>query len=98
MADTGTDKKVTEKPPTEKIEAPSDGRMLKNITKGYQGPNARFPFRNMININAPLFHRSLHIPQMLKDPRVSFGIKLIKGPILSKAGFVVETEDQELHD
>ena len=35
---------------------------------------------------------------MLKDPRVSFGVKLIKGPILSKARFQVESEDQEVHD
>ena len=37
------------------------------------------------------------IREMLVDPRVGFGLMLIKGPILSKAKFTVECEDEEVN-
>ena len=38
------------------------------------------------------------IREMLVDPRVLFGLWLIKGPILSKAKFTVESESEEVKD
>ena len=36
-----------------------------------------------------------HIPAMLTDPRITFGLWLIKGPIISKSRFYVECERSE---
>ena len=73
-------------------------KMLETHTKGYSGPGTTFPLRHFINVNRPIFYRGMYVPQMLSDPRVSFGVKLIKGPILSKAKFIVETQNEEVHD
>ena len=45
--------------------------------------------------NRPVFSGSV-IREMMSDPRVIFGLWLIKGPILSNARFKIETEDEEL--
>jgi len=69
--------------------------LLRDDTLGYR-PSNTSPIRAFVNINRPLFYRAKYIPEMLRDPRVSFGVKLIKGPILSKARFKIETKDEEL--
>jgi len=71
-------------------------KLLKELTVGYRGPAASTHIRQFVNINRPRFYRTLYVPQMLKDPRVSFGVKLIRGPILSKARFVVDTDNEEV--
>ena len=43
----------------------------------------------------PFFSR-VHVREMLTDPRVTFGLWLIKGPLISNARFFVKTEDEEL--
>ena len=47
--------------------------------------------------NRPPFSR-LHVREMLTDPRVQFGLWLIKGPIMSNAKFVVKSENTEVQD
>lgn len=48
------------------------------------------------------FHRNrppftpMAIREMLVDPRISFGLRLIKGPLLSRTRFNVETKNEEL--
>ena len=70
--------------------------LLDTFTVGYHGPSTSHGFRHFVNTNRPVFHRAIYIPQMLRDPRVSFGIKLIKGPILSKARFKINTDNEEV--
>jgi len=35
---------------------------------------------------------------MLQDPRIGFGIELLKGPILSKAKFIIKTKDKRVKE
>ena len=45
----------------------------------------------------PFFSR-MHVREMLTDPRVVFGLWLIKGPLISNARFFIKTEDAELKE
>jgi hypothetical protein len=49
--------------------------------------------------NFPVFDRSL-IPIMVRDPRIKFGLQMIKGPILGNTAFVEDAkkEDPGLHE
>ena len=49
----------------------------------------------LMNRQRPLLTQWV-VRQMIVDPRVSFGLWLIKGPMLSKAKFAVESETEEV--
>jgi len=51
----------------------------------------------LFNRNRPLFTQ-FTIREMLIDPRVTFGLWLIKGPMLSKAKFMVDSENSEVKE
>lgn len=56
-------------------------------------------FHNTFTINRqrPLFTQFM-IREMIPDPRVQFGLWLIKGPMLSKAKFLVESENEDVKE
>ena len=43
----------------------------------------------------PFFSRT-HVREMITDPRITFGLWLIKGPLVSNARFFVDTDNDEL--
>ena len=52
-------------------------------------------FNGIGNYKQPVFTAQV-IEQMERDPRVKFGLSLIKGPMISKAKFKVESETDEV--
>jgi len=67
------------------------------ITKDY-APNAFFSHHGgMLQHRKPLFGlRWVH--EMLRDPRVRFGLWLIKGPIISNARFLIKTDNPQIKE
>jgi hypothetical protein len=63
-------------------------------TAEYEPPATSFALY-FFRPNHPIF-TLYHIDAMLTDPRVIFGLKLIRGPILSNARFLVNTADVSL--
>lgn len=54
-------------------------------------------YSNVLNPNRPIFVRAW-ISAMMRDPHVWYGMELLKGPIISKAKFTVESDNQEVAD
>lgn len=65
-------------------------------TKDYKGPSYNGGLYNfLLSPERPIFFR-MFVPIMMRDPHLWYGIELLKGPIVSKAKYVVESEDSEL--
>ncbi len=72
--------------------------LLKVYTKHYQNqPYSQGMYYATLNPNRPMFTR-LWIQAMMRDPHVWYGMELLKGPIISKAKFIVEADNQEVAD
>lgn len=70
--------------------------LLKNYTKDYKGPITSGGLTlSYFNPARPIFWRSF-VPLMMKDPHLSYGMEILKGPIVSKAKFEVECDDAEI--
>lgn len=65
-----------------------NGRMTKVFTETYE-PAAGGVFTYGRVHRKPTFIPELHVPMMMTDPRVKFGLRMIKGPILANARFFV---------
>jgi hypothetical protein len=73
-------------------------KYLTTYSKDYKGPGAYSGmYDNLLNPERPIFYRRW-IPVMMRDPHLAFGMDLLKGPILSKAKFTVESSDMEVAD
>lgn len=70
-------------------------RLLQTHVQDYI-PNAYSGYW-IFNRQRPIFTQ-FTVREMLIDPRVNFGLWLIKGPMLSKAKFKVESENEEVRD
>lgn len=57
-------------------------KLLKDMTEGY-APTAYISNVHLISRNRPPFNRTM-IREMLSDPRIIYGLWLLKGPLLSK--------------
>ena len=68
-------------------------QLLQTQVKDYVPTTHRF--RSTISYQRPIFSQST-VHEMSLDPRVLFGLWLIKGPMLSKARFEVECENEEV--
>jgi len=66
--------------------------LLEIFTAGYT-PQATTGYISVVN-RLPVFLRD-HVPDMLREPRISLGLKTIKGPILSKCRFYVRDEQSK---
>jgi hypothetical protein len=64
----------------------------KPITKEYEPTHSFYGWYTPIAKRRPAF-TSITVEAMLADPRVTFGLQLIKGPILANAKFLVQCED-----
>lgn len=72
---------------------------LKTYTRDYKtalGYSAGL-FGYLFNPERPVFFRT-YVPQMLRDPHIWYGMEILKGPIVSKAKFIVECSDMEAAD
>lgn len=66
------------------------GLLLETLTKEYDMVQGTYwPFQ--YNSRMPMFH-SAWIPRMLCDQRIQFGLKMIKGPLLSASRFYIRDE------
>lgn len=65
------------------------------ITGDYEPPPMVMHGMFMMTRRKPRFSKWM-IVEMLEDPRVIFGLWLIKGPILSESRFYIKTEDPEI--
>lgn len=66
----------------------------KPITKDYEPTQSFYGWYMPIAKRRPPFN-TVTIEAMLADPRVNFGLQLIKGPILANAKFLVNCQDPE---
>lgn len=64
-------------------------RQLLTTLSGNYIPTHSLPL--FIMQNRPTFNLSV-VPEMLHDPRVKFGLRLLKGPILANSQFLVNTD------
>jgi len=62
------------------------------LTKDYT-PSVGYLGQYFFMQNRPPFMPGLHVPQMLADPRIIFGLWVIKGPLLARGRFYVDCED-----
>lgn len=65
------------------------------VSAGYEPTASYYLPHLMFSQNRPVF-RPFVIREMLTDPRIVFGLWLIKGPILSNAKFTVNSESAEI--
>lgn len=73
-------------------------KYLTTYSKDYAGPGAYHGMYNtLLNPERPLFYKQW-IPLMMRDPHLAFGMDLIKGPILTKAKYLVESSDMDVAD
>ena len=75
----------------------SINKLLSVYTKDYRGPMSSFGLSRAINAHRPRFYNA-YIPMMMNDPHLWYGMELIKGPIASKAKFIVESDSEEVSD
>ena len=69
--------------------------LLKTHLPEYLPSNTHQGLFNNTTYRQPVFtHYTIH--EMCMDPRVQFGLSLIKGPMISKAKFKVESENEEV--
>jgi hypothetical protein len=74
----------------------SIGQFLKVYTKDYKGPTVYGGLYNsLISPERAIFFRH-YIPLMMRDPHLWYGMELLKGPIVSKAKFLCESDDTEV--
>ncbi len=66
------------------------------ITAEYEPPDLALS-AHFFHPNRPLF-TLWHVDAMLTDPRVSFGLDLLRGPIISNSHFVVYTKNRALQE
>lgn len=72
--------------------------LLKIFTRGYRPQNYGYVDpAHTVNANRPIFQRHW-APVMMRDPHVWYGMELIKGPIISKAKFTVESDTPEVQE
>ena len=70
--------------------------LLTTYTKDYKGPISSGGLNlTLFNPNRPIFWRQF-VPLMIRDPHISYGLEILKGPIISKAKFEVECDDMEI--
>ena len=69
--------------------------LLKTQVPDYVPSNFSMFYGGMYNRQRPFFTQWI-VREMIIDPRVMFGLWLIKGPMLSKAKFAVECETEEV--
>lgn len=72
-------------------------RLVKTFSQNYRGdisPLDGLPYR-ALDYNQPLFQR-YWISAMRRDPSLWYGIQMLRGPILSKAKYEVEAEDEDI--
>ena len=67
--------------------------LTRTVTKNYRETSVSPGFLSFISRRRNAFRAKMHIHEMMQDPRIGFGIELLKGPILSKAKFKVETDN-----
>lgn len=72
-------------------------KLSRTYTRGYKGPMAGLRHQAVLNSNEPLFFR-YWIPAMMRDPHMWYGIEMLKGPIISKAKFTIESEDSAVQE
>ena len=70
--------------------------LLEVYTKNYkQHIHTHGLYYAFLNPERPIFYR-VYIPVMLRDPHIWYGMEILKGPIVSKAKYEVESEDEEV--
>lgn len=77
----------------------SEKDLGKDYTPEYESPLAvgDFSYYNHINPNRPRF-RYRYIPLMMRDPRIQFGLAALKGRILQRVTFSIDTYDSQAGD
>lgn len=71
-------------------------KYVTTYTKDYKGPTTHSGMYNtLLNPERPVFFRSW-IPLMMRDPHLWYGMELLKGPIITKAKYVVECDDMDV--
>ena len=66
------------------------------LTKHHKTSSSHGFMSFMSRRNRYPFRAHMHIPSMMDDSRIGFGIELLKGPLLSKSKFVIETDNPEI--
>jgi hypothetical protein len=69
--------------------------LLQNLTPGYLPSSGSVLLANLRN--RPLFTRQM-VREMIQDPRVAYGLYLIKGPITSNSKFEIDCEASEIKE
>lgn len=71
----------------------------KDFTPEYEVPETAlaFAYYHKVNPNRPIF-RYMYIPLMMRDPRIRFGLAALKGRILQRVSFSVDTYDSNAGD
>lgn len=73
-------------------------KLLNLYTKDYRGPTWNSGLYGTVITNSKLIFYRSYVPLMLKDPHLWFGMELLKGPIISKAKYIVESADATVQE